>query len=147
MINTPTKFLKDAIGCVVSIDKDPGKLKSIDSKIETIDVFAKFKLINPMSYPVALLRQNLLTAAPITSEQREFYAVRCLIAPASFRTNVNLRTRLKKLSQKHGDGSTMFCPYCGNENLVLVRSFYRKECWDCGIYIPWPLTRNQKPLQ
>jgi DNA-directed RNA polymerase subunit RPC12/RpoP len=39
------------------------------------------------------------------------------------------------------------CGYCGNENLLKIRTLRYKICTDCGRQIYWPLEKDQKPLK
>lgn len=42
--------------------------------------------------------------------------------------------------------STKACPKCGNTQLLLLRTLFKKICTDCNITIPWFLEKDQKPL-
>lgn len=48
------------------------------------------------------------------------------------------------LNQKE---STRLCWHCGSDRLILLRTFSRKHCVECGSTIPWELEKNQKALK
>lgn len=45
-----------------------------------------------------------------------------------------------------GKRTTKFCPQCGNNDLILLRSQNKKGCPDCGTEIDWYLEPGQKRI-
>ena len=43
--------------------------------------------------------------------------------------------------------TTKICPACGNTRLVLLRTLSLKYCPACEKWIPWHLSKGQKPLR
>lgn len=42
--------------------------------------------------------------------------------------------------------TTKQCPNCGSTALGEMSTLFLKICGDCGLRIPWPLDKKQKPL-
>jgi len=42
--------------------------------------------------------------------------------------------------------TTKYCPNCGNDRLILLRTMNKKCCLDCHTDMDWFLDVNQKPV-
>ena len=45
------------------------------------------------------------------------------------------------------DLTTKVCPLCGSRALMLLKTYNKKICGDCGLEFNWPLDEGQKPLR